>query len=163
MAIEKMKLLSLVGALDEEYAILQELVLCEKVHLNLSHSEAYDNNYLMHEYEAMLPSSDSIKEENYAESESKYYTILSNVETMATDLELPMYLVKEDIKDYTKSQALADYRNIQLSIGPNISGISEKREQMKILETLNQNLSCINKQIDFTQLNGLSYFKYQIG
>ena len=163
MAIEKMKLLSLVGALDEEYAILQELVLCEKVHLNLSHSEAYDNNYLMHEYEAMLPASSSVKEENYAELESSYYNILSNLETMAIDLELPMHFIKEDIKAYTRQQALEDYEKVQQSIGPNIEAISEKREQMKTLETLNQNLSCINRDIDFAELNHLNYFKYQVG
>ncbi len=163
MAIEKMKLLSLVGALDQEYAILQELVLCEKVHLNLSHSQMYDNNYLMHEYEAMLLTSDAIKEENYAEFENKYFSILANIETMATDLHLPMYFVKEDIKFYTKEQALEDYDNIHSSIGHNVVAINEKREQMKTLQVLNQNLCSINKQIDFSKLNQLNYFNYEVG
>ncbi len=163
MAIEKMKLLSLVGALDEEYAILQELVLCEKVHLNLSHSEAYDNNYLMHQYESMLSSNGSVKEENYVELESRYYNILSNLENMATDLELPIHLIKEDIKTYTRQQAIEDFDKMYQSIGPNIEAISEKREQMKTLETLNQNFSCIDKKINFTELNHLNYFKYQVG
>lgn len=163
MAIEKMKLLSLVGALDEEYAILQELVLCEKVHLNLSHNEAYENNYLMRQYESVLSSNGSVKQENYVELESRYYNTLSQLENMATDLELPIHLVTEDIKTYTRKQAVEDFERIYQSVGPNIGAISEKREQIKTLERLNQNFNCINKKINFTQLNHLNYFKYQVG
>ena len=79
MAIEKMKLLSLVGARIEEHAILQELVLCQKVHINLENSETYGNNYIMHEYEAMLPSVEKIQEENYIQAENECQSVIAEV------------------------------------------------------------------------------------
>ena len=164
MAIEKMKLLNLVGALDEENAILQELVLCEKVHLNLDHSDAYDNSYIMHEYEAMMPSDKAIrKEENYSEVQGKLGEILGRVDKMSSDLDLQINVAKEGIKTYTTEQAIRDLNNLQDKIGPNLEVINEKRKKVKQLQALDKKLSYINKRINFTAINQLNFFEYEIG
>ena len=164
MAIEKMKLLNLVGALDEENAILQELVLCENVHLNLEHSDAYDNSYIMHEYEAMMPSGTIIrKEENYSEIQSKLGELMSQVDRMSNDLGLKIKVAKEGIKAYTKEQAITDLKMLQDKIGPNLEAINEKKAKVKELKLLDQRLGYITENINFTELNKLSYFKYEIG
>lgn len=163
MAIEKMKLLSLVGARIEEHAILQELVLCQKVHINLENSETYGNNYIMHEYEAMLPSVEKIQEENYIQAENECQSVIAEVEKIATELQLPLNIVLDHIKSYSKEQALVDLQMIQDRMGSTIESIMEKRKQVSNIEVLSENLSYINKQIDFTVLNSLHYIKYEIG
>lgn len=164
MAIEKMKLLNLVGALDEENAILQELVLCENVHLNLEHSDAYDNSYIMHEYEAMMPTSATTrKEENYSEMQSKLGEIMNQVDKMSSDLGVKIKVAKEGIKAYTKEQAIGDLEKLQGKIGPDLEAINEKKAKVKELKALDQKLSYITKSIDFSALNKLSYFEYEIG
>lgn len=163
MAIEKMKLLSLVGAKDEEHDILQELVLCEKVHVDLEHSENYGNNYIMHEYEAMLPSAKKVVEENRAEVESECQGAILAIEKMAEDLEMKLNVVLDDIKSYSKQQALSDLKALQEKIQPGIEAINEKKKQLKKAEETSKILSDIRKRIDFTALNHLSYIKYEIG
>lgn len=163
MAIEKMKLLSLVGARIEEHAILQELVLCQKVHINLENSETYGNNYIMHEYEAMLPSVEKIQEENYIQTENECQSVIAEVEKIATELQLPLNIVLDHIKSYSKEQALVDLQMIQDRMGPTIESIMEKRKQVSNIEVLSENLSYINKQINFTVLNSLNYIKYEVG
>lgn len=163
MAIEKMKLLSLVGARIEEHAILQELVLCQKVHINLENSETYGNNYIMHEYEAMLPSVEKIQEENYIQAENECQSVIAEVEKIATELQLPLNIVLDHIKSYSKEQALVDLQMIQDRMGPTIESIMEKRKQVSNIEVLSENLSYINKQINFTVLNSLNYIKYEVG
>lgn len=164
MAIEKMKLLNLVGSLEEENAILQELVLCENVHLNLEHSDAYDNSYIMHEYEAMMPSGAVIKrEENYSEIQSKLSETVSQVDRMSNDLGLQIRVAKAGIKAYTKEQAISDLKMLQEKIGPSLEAINEKKAKLKELKALDQTLSYITEDIDFSELNKLSYFKYEIG
>ena len=163
MAIEKMKLLSLVGALEQEHSILQELVLCEKVHLNTNQGETYDSNYIMHEYEAMLPPSSVVIEEDPIDIESKYNQIIMQVEKMAAELEWTLSLTTETIKTYPKDKAFVDFERLQDRIGPNIETIREKKSEITKLRYLNDHLMCIKKHINFSSLNQLTYFSYQIG
>lgn len=163
MAIEKMKLLSLVGAREEENAILQELVLCEKVDMNLEHSEMYGNNYIMHEYEAMLPTAEPVKEENYGETESICQRAITEVEQIASHLQLELSVNLEGIKTYTKDQALTELERLKDKMGPTIQSITEKRQQTVVIENLNENLSYITKKMDFTKLHDLQFIRYEIG
>lgn len=163
MAIEKMKLLSLVGAKNEEHAILQELVLCEKVHINLEHSEAYGNNYIMHEYEAMLPSAEKILDEDDAELEDKCQRAVTEIEKMALELNMDLRVIPDHIRAYTKEQALEDLKELEEKIGPNMASISEKRKQVECIEALSKNLGYITKHINFGLLNQMQYIKYEVG
>ena len=163
MAIEKMKLLSLVGARDEEHAILQELVLCQKIHINLENSETYGNNYIMHEYEAMLPPAEKIPEENHIEVEAQCREAIVQVEKLASELQLDLNVLLDQIKTYSKEQALTDLKLLREKIGPNIESIVEKRKQVDGIKEVNKNLGYFNKEVDFTILNALHYIKYEVG
>ena len=163
MAIEKMKLLSLVGARDEEHAILQELVLCQKIHINLESSETYGNNYIMHEYEAMLPAAEKVPEENHIEIETLCRDKMMQVEKLAVDLQLDLNVLLDQIKSYSREQALADLQRLQEKIGPNIESVIEKRKQVAEINELNKNLSYFDREVDFTILNSLHYIKYEVG
>ena len=163
MAIERMKLLSLVGAREEEHAILQELVLCEKVHMNVEHSETYGNNYIMHEYEAMLPAAERAEEENYTETESLCQHMIADVEKMALDMQIDVKICLDGIKNYTKSHAIRDMQQLKDKLSPTIQSITEKRKEVAMLYTLNENLGYIKEKIDFTMLNNLKYIQYEVG
>ena len=163
MAIEKMKLLSLVGARDKEHDILQELVLCEKIHVDLENSESYGNNYIMHEYEAMLPLAGSVVEESQTAIETKCQSGIAELEKMAENLELQLMIVVEDIKNYTRSQALEDLSNLQEKMTPTIESINEKKKQLRNTREIGRLLGYIRKKIDFTVLRNLQYIQYEIG
>lgn len=163
MAIEKMKLLSLVGARDEEHAILQELVLCQKLHINLENSESYGNNYIMHEYEAMLPTAEKTLVEDSGQIRNECERVISAAQKISSELKLELKVILDNIKAYPREKALADLMRLQEQIGPSIEAISEKRKQVRTLEELSSSLNCITSHINFTTLNQLHYIKYEIG
>lgn len=163
MAIEKMKFLNLVGTLDEENAILQELILAESIHLNLDHSEAYDNSYIMHEYEAMLPAVKEHQQEDYMADESSCQNAKSIVEKIAAELGIELEFDHEHVREYSKKRALEDISHLKERLGPNIEAINEKQKEIRSIEALNEHLEYIGKSINFTVLNNLNYFEYEIG
>ncbi|PHV71955.1 hypothetical protein CS063_00315 [Sporanaerobium hydrogeniformans] len=164
MAIEKMILLNLVGALDEEHAILQQLVLCENIHLNLEHGDLSENSYLVHEYEAMVPSGKIYKTEDYAQLASHYSELENSVVEMSKGLDIALKIIKEDIGAYSLKNAEEDLKELLEAIKPNIQTMNEKRKQMKELELFKERISHIHeKGIDFGQLEDMTYFEYEIG
>lgn len=163
MAIEKMLLLNLVGSLDEEHAILQQLVLCENVHLNLEHNDVYDNNYMVHEYETMLPSGERLKEECYADLESQYNDLENKLIQLTTDLDIELKTDKKSVKYYSYSDAVRDFTTIKDRIEPSIEVIKQKRAQIKELEAFKKRIKYIREPIDFSEIAHLNYFEYEIG
>lgn len=163
MAIEKMKLLNLVGAREEEDAILQELILSEKVHMNLEYNESYGNNYMMHEYEAMLPAAEKVVEEDYAETENMCQRMLTDVEKLAVDMQLDVHVDLEGIKNYSREEALSELNEIKEKLGPTIQTMTEKRKEIASLESINESLSFIKKDLDFTPLQNLKYIQFEVG
>ncbi|MDF2614952.1 MAG: V-type ATPase kDa subunit [Clostridia bacterium] len=163
MAIEKMLLLNLVGSLEEEHAILQQLVLYENVHLNLEHSNEYDNNYMIHEYEIAVPSSKELQQENYSEIESKYSVLENTVVQVASDLDIMLKLDKTNIKYYGASDAVNDLQFVKDKIEPSIDIIKQKRARIRELEAFKEKIKYIHKTIDFHSLTQLNYFEYEIG
>lgn len=163
MAIEKMKLLSLVGARDEEHDILQELVLCEKVHIDLEHSESCRNNYILHEYEAMLPSAKKVVEDNKAKVESECQSAIAKLNRIADDLQIKLSVMVDHIKDYSKEQALADLISLDEKMQPSIDSINEKRKELTKLQETNVILGDIHQPINFAALGELKYITYEIG
>lgn len=163
MAIEKMKLLSLVGSKEEEHDMLQELVLCEKVHIDLDHSENYGNHYIIHEYEAMLPVAPKVEEVNSTDIASECQGALTELEKMAEHLEMNLSVIVDDIKSYSKAQALQDLSRLKEKMQPSIEAIDEKKKELRKIQDTNDILGEIHKKIDFTTLNELKYIRYEIG
>ena len=100
MAIEKMVLLNLVGSLDDEHAILEELVLSENIHLNLEHNDVYDNHYMVHQYESMMPQDAFPIIENYAQMEAEYHGMLEAVEAIGKGMGITPKIDKVNVKRY---------------------------------------------------------------
>lgn len=163
MAIEKMKLLSLVGARANEHDILQELVLCEKIHVDSEHGESYANNYIMHEYEAMLPAAGKVIQEDKAAIENACQNGLAELEKITSNLEMKMNVVKDDVKSYSRDEALADLQALITGLTPSIDSMNEKKKQLRSLEEISEILGYINQKVNFTTLSGLEYIQYEIG
>ena len=163
MAIEKMLLLNLVGSLEEEHAILQQLVLNENVHLNLEHNNEYDNNYMIHEYETAVPSSKNMKQENYTELESRYNELQSTVIQIAADLDINLKVNKKNIKYYSVADVANDLQEIKDIIEPSIDVIKQKRARIRELEAFKEKIKYISKMIDFGAITELNYFEYELG
>ena len=163
MAIEKMKLLSLVGARANEHDILQELVLCEKIHVDSEHGESYANNYIMHEYEAMLPAAGKVIQEDKAVVESACQNGLAELEKIVSNLEMKMNVVKDDVKSYSRDEALAELQALITGLTPSIDSMNEKKKQLRSLEEISEILGYINQKVNFTTLSGLEYIQYEIG
>ncbi|WP_069997117.1 V-type ATP synthase subunit I [Cellulosilyticum sp. I15G10I2] len=163
MAIEKMLLLNLVSSLDEEHAILQQLVLCENVHLNLEHSDLYDNNFMVHEYETMLSSSKHIHEVNYVEIENQYNDLERTVLQISSDLNITLKLDKEHIKEYVGAEAIRDLELINQTIEPSIEIINQKRAHMNELICFLEKIKYVRETIDFNEIAHMNYFDYEIG
>lgn len=163
MAIEQMKLLSLVGARDREHDILQELVLCEKIHVDLESTDTYGNNYILHEYEAMLPSAGKVQEENQTLIENACRSGISKLEKIAEGLELKLNIVIDQLREYTRAQALNDLKQLEEEFTPHIETIREKKKQLDKTKEVGEILGYIKKKVDFTALRNLSYIQYEIG
>ncbi len=163
MAIEKMKLLSLVGARANEHDILQELVLCEKIHVDSEHGESYANNYIMHEYEAMLPAAGKVIQEDKATIENACQSGLAELEKITSNLEMKMNVIRDSVKSYSRDEALADLQALITGLTPSIDSMNEKKKQLRSLEEISEILGYINQKVNFTTLSGLEYIQYEIG
>lgn len=163
MAIEKMKLLSLVGARADEHDILQELVLCEKVHVDSEHGESFGSNYIMHEYEAMLPVAEKSIQENQAEIENICQNGLAELDKIVDSLEIQLNIVNEEVKSYSRQQALADLKDLSTQLTPSIESLKEKKKQLRNLEEISEILGYINQKVNFSILSDLQYIQYEIG
>ncbi len=164
MAIEKMILLNLVGALEEEHSILQQLVLCENVHLNLEQGDLSENNFLVHEYEAMMPGGKTHKPEDYSQLASQYNEFENSIVEMSKGLDIPLHIEKDHIGDYLLDTAKRDLEELKEKVRPSIQNICNKRQRIKELEIFRDKIGHIENQgIDFDALERLQYFEYEVG
>ena len=165
MAIEKMVLLNLVGSLEDEHAILEELVLSERIHLNLEHNDVYDNNYMVHQYEAMMPQDALPIIENYAYMEADYGHMLEEVGTIASGMGLTLKLDKVNVgRKYPLAEAKNDLDGLKSALWEDIEAVNSKKSRLKELENFKQKVSCIkNEWCNFNDLHDLNYFDFQVG
>ncbi|MGL4799799.1 MAG: V-type ATP synthase subunit I [Cellulosilyticaceae bacterium] len=165
MAIEKMMLLNLVGSLEDEHQILEELVLCENIHLNIEHGDIYDNNYIVHQYEAMMPHDDIPILENYAEMGASYSQMEEELLNICKGMKLEAHIDKRNLKkQYSIGQAKKDLQNIQTEVGDLINVSIEKQKGIEELLAFRKKAICIEKeQLNFCKLNELEFFNYQLG
>lgn len=165
MAIEKMVLFNLVGALDNEHAILEELVLSENIHLNLEHDDVYDNHYMVHQYESMVPQDAFPIIENYAQMETEYQNMLETVEIISKGMGVTPKIDKINVgRKYSLEEAKGDLVQLENEIGESINKINENRELIDKLNVFRKKAACIKSQwCSFKDLYELNYFDFQIG
>ncbi len=165
MAIEKMVLLNLVGSLDDEHAILEELVLSENIHLNLEHNDVYDNHYMVHQYESMMPQDAFPIIENYAQMEAEYHGMLEAVEAIGKGMGITPKIDKVNVgRKYLLKEAKEDLLQLKSEIGEPITRINENKELINKLTVFRKKAACIKSQwCNFKDLYELNYFDFQIG
>lgn len=165
MAIEKMVLLNLVGSLDDEHAILEELVLSENIHLNLEHNDVYDNHYMVHQYESMMPQDAFPIIENYAQMEAEYHGMLESVEAIGKGMGITPKIDKVNVgRKYLLKEAKEDLLQLKSEIGEPITRINENKELINKLAVFRKKAACIKSQwCNFKDLYELNYFDFQIG
>lgn len=165
MAIEKMVLLNLVGSLDDEHAILEELVLSENIHLNLEHNDVYDNHYMVHQYESMMPQDAFPIIENYAQMEAEYHGMLESVEAIGKGMGITPKIDKVNVgRKYLLKEAKEDLFQLKSEIGEPITRINENKELINKLTVFRKKAACIKSQwCNFKDLYELNYFDFQIG
>lgn len=165
MAIEKMVLLNLVGSLDDEHAVLEELVLCENVHLNLEHNDVYDNHYMIHQYESMMPQDSLPIIENYAQMEAEYQTMLEAVNAISSGMGITMKVDKVNVgRKYFLEHAKNDLARLKDEVWEHIEQINQKKEIVKNLTAFRQKAACIKPEwCGFRELYRLNFFDFQIG
>ncbi|MGL6173550.1 MAG: V-type ATP synthase subunit I [Cellulosilyticaceae bacterium] len=166
MAIEKMVLLNLVGSLEEEHAILEQLVLCDNVHLNLDHQgDVYDNNYIVHEYEAMIPHNTLVLEENYQELEANYSEMENMLYEVSNGLGMRELITTQKYdRAYTIQEAKKSLDDLKDEIGESVLEINHRKHQIKQLEGFRYIASNIKKKnLSFLPLKEMNYFDYEIG
>lgn len=159
--IEKMELLSLVGAKSACHDMLEVLVLCEKIHMDLEPS--FDNNYIMHEYDTSLPLASQNVEDHSEETEQICQNGVAEIEKIMEQLELELTFKVKDIKKYSFQLALEDLHDVQTHIVPNIETITKKRQDLRDAKEVQKLLGYIEKDVDFTGLRELEYIRYEIG
>lgn len=166
MAIEKMVLLNLVGSLEEEHAILEELVLCENVHLNLDHQgDVYDNNYIVHEYEAMIPHNTLSLNEDYQELEANYNEMENILYEVSDGLDMRHSIETTAYdKHYTIENAKKNLEHLKAEVGDSVVIINSKRQEIQKLRDFRHIAASIRKKnLSFDSLKELSYFGYEVG
>ena len=164
MAIEKMILLNLVGSLEDEHDLLQELVLCENIHLNLDNGDIYDNNYLMHQYEVMMPHQAMPFIENYASLEQQYRQLEDEIKYISQGMNLELNLEKQLSNISSLEESILSLQALKAKVNGDIDELSHAKGVLKKLEDFRKKVVCIKKgALDIEALNGLSFFDYQIG
>lgn len=165
MAIEKMVLLNLVGSLDDEHAVLEELVLCENIHLNLEHNDVHDNHYMVHQYESMMPQDSLPVIENYAQMDAEYQTMLEEINAISQGMGITTKSDKVNVgRKYFLEDAKNDLAKLKDELWENIRQINEKKAIIKELEAFRKKAACIKPQwCNFRDLCKLDFFDFQVG
>jgi len=166
MAIEKMVLLKIVGSLEEMHPILKELILCENVHLNIDSGNAYNNNYLVHQYESDIIGSSIYKTRDYDDIQNECTKNEQIVEDLCSGLELELKIDKKVLSGnkYSFDDAIWDLNKIQSGIGLKVEEIKNKKNEIEELLKLKVKIDCIyDKSIEFDKIADLNFFEYEIG
>ncbi len=164
MALEKMVMLNLVGAKEDEDALLRQIILMGNVHLQSDISELYESNFTMHVFEESLS---ELQEEQdhqtrvyvdyhaYAGKLAEICTWL----TISPDLDLGHLQVAYDLDGCTQEVDRL-YTKIKLVYDE----IQRRQDTIHKLEHFTEHIKYIRYQdIHFEQLKELHYFGYRIG
>lgn len=168
MAVEKMLMMNLVGAQEDEDKILKQIILMGNIHLQTDLSDIYENHFALHVLEETLNDSDHNKSEEIREKEynnNDYSDISRKIEYISKVLEIDsmsdLSYIDENFDYYIcKSKVYEMYNEIH----PIYEEINQKRAIIKKYEDFKKNIKYILEQnINFDQLNELHFFKYKIG
>lgn len=166
MAIQKMEFIRIVGSLEDMHEVLERLVLCEKLHFDFEGAEAYDNSFIIHEYESLMSDSSTYTQENLDEIEAQCSSMKQTLEYLSKGLSMQPVLDRDAILDapYGIKDAQTDLEQMTELMDTKIAEINRKREAIGKYRQLRETLSSITyRDVDFKDIAGLNYFDYEIG
>ncbi len=166
MAIEKMLLLKIVGSIEDMHDTLKKLVLSERLHFDFENTDAYDNNFIIHEYETYMAGSSVYTIEDYGAIETQCNNMEQLLDNLSKGLSTKLAIDKKSIMDsqYGINNACEDLDKLNLLIGEHISEINAKRAEILQYGLLNEKMKSIKyKDLDFRSIANLNYFDYEVG
>lgn len=166
MAVEKMVMMNLVGALEDEDKILEQIILMGNLHLQTDLSDIYESHFALHVLEESLNEmGKSLQETVRGPNDEDYSEILSRIEYISKALEInpkidASYLDNSFEFELCKSSV----DNVYNEVKPIYEEVNKKEELIKKYKTFRENIKYIlDKKIDFGELETLHFFKYKIG
>lgn len=165
MAIEKMSLIKIVGSVEDMHEILKKLVLSEKMHVDFQNAGAFDNSYIIHEYESEMHVSNDYSPEDPESVEQICAETESRIERLYSGLGIKPAIDKESIAgSYGIRDAREDLQKLEDELGQTIGEVSEKKSMIAEYEQFKEKLGAIKyRDIDFDSLASLNYFDYEVG
>ncbi len=166
MAIEKMVLIKIIGSLNDMHKILKQLILSESVHLDFEENNTYDDNYMLHEYEALVPDSYDYKKVDYDNIRQKCSEIEQSIEKLCQDAGIELKVDKKYIDncEYSIDEAYDNLEKIHNELGYRLDEINSKKTKINELLEFEKKMNSIDdKSLDFNRLSNLNYFDYEVG
>lgn len=165
MAIEKMVMLSLLGSIDKEHDILEQVILSEKIHVNSDAYDSFERAYFEDQYKQILMSHKTYDIlNNFEQDETKLLKMNQDITEITKVLNNQLQFEKENVVGYDLKSAEQDLERININVSANIKEINEKRSIINEYRQILGKLNCIEHEyISLDELRSLKYFEYQIG
>jgi V/A-type H+-transporting ATPase subunit I len=166
MAIEKMVLIKIVASLNDMHNILKQIILSESAHFDFEESNTYDDNYMLHEYEAFALESNYYKNVDSNEMLKKCTELEAAIEKLCQTAGIKLYADKKNIEKYKYSfDSLSEsFKKVNEEMANTLENISLKKEKIVLLSEFEKKIGSIDeKDLDFRKLSDLNYFDYEIG
>lgn len=166
MAVEKMVLIKIVASLNDMHNILKQIVLSESAHLDFEESNTYDDNYMIHEYEAFAPESNYFKNIDISDMIKKYSDIEASIEKLCQIANIDLKVDKKYIENfkYTYESLAESFQKINDEMASVLEEINFKKNKISELTSFVKNIDNIkDKSLDFGRLSNLNYFDYEVG
>lgn len=166
MAIQKMEFIRIVGSLDDMHEVLEKLVLSEKLHFDFEGAEAYDNSFIIHEYESLMTDPSTYTQENLDEIEAQCGSMEQMLEYLCKGLSMQPVLDKESLADthYSIKDARTDLEKLMELMDAKIGEINRKKSAVSKFRQFREMINSITyRDVDFKDIAGLNYFDYEIG
>lgn len=165
MAIEKMVMLSLLGSIDKEHDILEQVILSEKIHVNSDTYDSFERAYFEDQYRQILMNNKTYDILDINEQdETKLLKMNQDITEITKVLNNQLQFEKENITGYDLKSAEQDLERINKDVSDNIKEINEKRSIVNEYRQILDKLKCIEyEHISLDELRSLKYFEYEIG
>lgn len=167
MAIQKMVFLKIICLTKDMHEVLKKLVLSESLHLDFENADAYDNSYMIHEYESVMadPSRTYVHEDDNS-TEIRCDEMEKALENLGRGLSIELKIDKKSVTEvqYGIKDAHDDLNRLIELMGSKIDEIAEKRAAITRYEQFKEKINFIqNKNLDPGSIARLNYFDYEIG
>ncbi|MEN6313171.1 MAG: V-type ATPase 116kDa subunit family protein [Clostridiaceae bacterium] len=166
MAIQKMLFLKIVGSIEDMHDIVKKLVLCENLHVDFENTNAFDNSYIIHEYESIMTAAPVYMPEDFGAIEAECDEMEQAVSRLGSGLDMKLEIDKNSVKDipYNLENARKDMDELVGLMGPRIMEINSKKAAIGQYEQFIEKIKCINySNLDIDRIAELNYFDYEIG